>query len=566
MSQYIKESAVIKKPISFILIMAVLISMFSLNADAAVMEYGTTYSGVTYYHNLSLRPYLKTQLNKVEKGIDVSSYNSGGSTAPIDWEAVASDSEGIDYAYIRLGDTQYLTKDLTCETDSSFSENAQNGILKSTAALEADGGTAADGIGMDFGIYYFSQATSTDEAIAEANFVISTLQSEGITSEKLALPVMMDVEYISKEGQECRLKQKGLSSADQTDICNAFISTIRAAGYKAGVYANKSFLENHVDIQSLVSDAVWLANYTTKSSYASGYDYWQCTDKGTVDGISGNVDLDFRYLASDSGTSGDQLGINGTTALTKKSATASHISLSWKAVSGSSGYVVYRSSSWNGTYNRIKFTSGTSFTDTGLSSGTEYYYKVCPYLKSDDQIYIGTASSVLAAYTTGLQDKRAVLQKLNLRNMPGTVGTKVKSALPAGAVFSVKAKTADSSGTSWYRVSYGSLSGYVIAGSAYSKPYASKVSGLKKTSVTKKTVRLKWSKASYADGYVVYRATSKSGSYKAIKTYRSSSTVTYSNTGLKHAKKYYYKIRAFRKENNNTYYGAYSSVLSVKTK
>lgn len=54
------------------------------------------------------------------------------------------------------------------------------------------------------------------------------------------------------------------------------------------------------------------------------------------------------------------------------------VTLAWNAVSGASGYYVYRSASQNGTYTRrtSSAVSGTAYVDTSLTNGTTYWYRV----------------------------------------------------------------------------------------------------------------------------------------------------------------------------------------------
>jgi len=59
--------------------------------------------------------------------------------------------------------------------------------------------------------------------------------------------------------------------------------------------------------------------------------------------------------------------------------TSSSIKMDWDAVTGATGYYVYRSSSAYGTYTKVGNSTSTSYTDTGLSAGTTYYYKVSAY-------------------------------------------------------------------------------------------------------------------------------------------------------------------------------------------
>ena len=54
------------------------------------------------------------------------------------------------------------------------------------------------------------------------------------------------------------------------------------------------------------------------------------------------------------------------------------ITVSWKTQSGATGYALYRSTSKNGSYTKVKELgkSKTSFTDTKLKKGKKYFYKV----------------------------------------------------------------------------------------------------------------------------------------------------------------------------------------------
>ncbi|MEW2518437.1 cysteine/serine endopeptidase inhibitor [Actinacidiphila alni] len=72
--------------------------------------------------------------------------------------------------------------------------------------------------------------------------------------------------------------------------------------------------------------------------------------------------------------------------------TGSSVSLSWTGVSGASSYVVRRGATQVGT------TSGTSFTDTGLTAGTTYSYTVAAATSSGA---LGTASPAVTATTAG---------------------------------------------------------------------------------------------------------------------------------------------------------------------
>lgn len=99
---------------------------------------------------------------------------------------------------------------------------------------------------------------------------------------------------------------------------------------------------------------------------------------------------------------------------------------------------------------------------------------------------------------------------------------------------------------------------------AIPKEAPEKVQNVKASSKSYNSIKITWNKAAGADGYKIYRATSKSGKYSAIKTVTSASTLSYTNTGLTTGKNYYYKVRAYTTINGSKVYGSYSSVVSAK--
>lgn len=103
--------------------------------------------------------------------------------------------------------------------------------------------------------------------------------------------------------------------------------------------------------------------------------------------------------------------------------------------------------------------------------------------------------------------------------------------------------------------------------SAYSKkvavkgiPYPADIISVKNN---KNGLKVSWKKAKGADGYIVYRGESKNGTYKKIRTITGGSILRYTDTSAKGGKKYYYKIRSFRKVNSSKrIYGSYGAALS----
>ena len=86
------------------------------------------------------------------------------------------------------------------------------------------------------------------------------------------------------------------------------------------------------------------------------------------------------------------------------------------------------------------------------------------------------------------------------------------------------------------------------------------------TTVKAKQAVISWKRVSRASGYVIYRSTSKKGTYSKVKTITSGSTVSYTNTKLTSNKKYYYKVRAYKTLNGKNVYSSYSAAKSVTIK
>ncbi len=89
-----------------------------------------------------------------------------------------------------------------------------------------------------------------------------------------------------------------------------------------------------------------------------------------------------------------------------------------------------------------------------------------------------------------------------------------------------------------------------------------KVTGLKVSTYSSSSLKLKWNKAQDADGYEIYRLNVKTNKYEKIKT---TTKTTYTDENLSYATQYKYKVKAYMKVNSKKHYGKYSSVLTATT-
>ncbi len=198
----------------------------------------------------------------VKKGIDVSKWNE-----TIDWEAVKED--GVEFAIIRCGYRGSLSGSLIL--DPMYEQNIRG-------AIDAD---------IPVGVYFFTQAVNEVEAVEEASMVISLIR-------QYDYPVFLDSESAGGNG-----RADDLNAEDRTRIHKAFLETIANAGYATGIYASANWLNERVDMTELSDYHTWLAEYAEVPSYDGYYHMWQYTSKGSIDGISTNVDLNLCYMNID---------------------------------------------------------------------------------------------------------------------------------------------------------------------------------------------------------------------------------------------------------------------------
>ena len=197
-------------------------------------------------------------------GVDVSEHQGS-----IQWEKVAATP--VQFAMVRL----------------AYRGWGGEGVIRADAkGLENLQGAAA--AGLKVGVYFFSQAVSVEEAVAEARFVLELL--DGCA---LDLPVVFDWETVSSE--EARTADVDAQTLNACAL--AFCREIEAAGYDAMVYFNLDMGRRMFDLPALQEAGYdfWLAMYADALTYANRVRMWQYTDQGRISGIQGRVDLNLYF-------------------------------------------------------------------------------------------------------------------------------------------------------------------------------------------------------------------------------------------------------------------------------
>ncbi len=250
-----------------------------LYSDQLVVASGGTYHFIPINDSLKKNDYVAESLVTMSngelqyvqggavtsyKGIDVSKFQG-----KIDWKKVAED--GVTFAIIRVGYRGYGEKGTMVE-DPMARENLQG----------------ANDAGIKTGVYYYTQAITEAEAMEEVNAVL-----EIVAPYRIDCPIVIDVERVSSEGA----RMNKLDPETRTRIVKTFCDGIAAAGYRPMIYHNLEMGAVLLDIAQLEEYDKWFAYYKNELYYPYAYQVWQYSDKGRVQGISGDVDMNIAFEA-----------------------------------------------------------------------------------------------------------------------------------------------------------------------------------------------------------------------------------------------------------------------------
>ncbi|WP_099466998.1 N-acetylmuramoyl-L-alanine amidase [Konateibacter massiliensis] len=310
--------------------------------------------------------------------------------------------------------------------------------------------------------------------------------------------------------------------------------------------------------QSKNGGAYTLLGSTTSASYtASGlktktkYSYKITAVNGTYESDGSNIQSLYAAAA-------------GVTKLKASSSAYNKINLSWKKASGATKYVIYRSTNEATGYKKLKTVTSVKYTDT-VKAGVTYYYKVISY---SDKAKGGT-SAVVSAVT---KPEKPTNVKATYKSY-NSVTISWSKAGGAGS-YAIYRSTSEKSGYTLVGTASKSKKSYTdktaVAGNKYYykvcavankvESKASKVASVKvkpgaisKLAVSSaggKSVKLTWSAGKGATVYRIYRSTSSNSGYKKI---AETSSLNYTDTGLKNGKTYYYRVYARAKSVNSDY-------------
>lgn len=196
-------------------------------------------------------------MEPVLKGIDVSKYQS-----TIDWKKVKASGK-VDFVMLRSVSTSSAYGGVYI--DPTFEKNYWG-------CIEND---------IPVGSYYYTYATDEHEVVKELEKLKTALENKTFT-----MPICIDVEDESL---------KSLGRETLTRFTKTALAQIEAWGFYAMLYSGLWYSKTYLNLSDLSAYDMWLAAYRSERPDSPSHGIWQYSSKGTVNGVKGNVDMNYAY-------------------------------------------------------------------------------------------------------------------------------------------------------------------------------------------------------------------------------------------------------------------------------
>ncbi|MCH9739279.1 MAG: CHAP domain-containing protein [Epsilonproteobacteria bacterium] len=228
-------------------------------------------------------------------GIDISDANGN-----IDMDAVKNDSKNIEYVFVKATEGYPEGDDVNHEISKNF--------LQANFTKNMDNALR---VNLKVAPYHFIRPDynpTIEDAKEEAKYFVKKIKPYYVNNEML--PPVIDVEnpLYEKENPNNREQISRWSKAEFTDWLLTLSDKVEELlGVKPILYMNENFVQTEVDSR-LVNNLLWVAKYNSNNGEIgespsvgawSRYTFWQYTSRGSVSGLSGDVDINIFNGSSD---------------------------------------------------------------------------------------------------------------------------------------------------------------------------------------------------------------------------------------------------------------------------
>jgi fibronectin type 3 domain-containing protein len=415
--------------------------------------------------------------------------------------------------------------------------------------------------------------TNIDEALSDG-----TITSTEASNMKLYLPVMLKLlvenKYFKSSNMLSAPESLTATSKNASTITLSWSSVTNATTYY--VYRSTTTYGSYKKLSTVKT-----TTYVDKTAEKGTTYYYKIKAVGSS-GTSPYSSVLKAVVGSNSSTGTSSL--SAPSSITATAASSSKITLKWSSVSSATYYYVYRATSSSGTYSKIGSSTTASYTDSSLSEETTYYYKVIALNNSSQSGYSAIVNATTSTAETDLDtpenpvavssgDDEIILQWDEVDDADGYYiymstsksGTYSKidtvtdteytdDELSADTTYYYKVKAYNDDGTSDFSsIVYATTDEDDDSDSDLEAPDNLEVSDYDEDSVS-----LEWDEVDDADGYYIYRSTTKSGTYTKIDT---TDDEEYTDEDVSADTTYYYKVKAYEDDSTSSY----SSIVKATT-
>ncbi len=340
-------------------------------------------------------------------------------------------------------------------------------------------------------------------------------------------------------------------------------------------FGDASFLRKEsIGVWDITVSAIGYPNFTYRSDLVVGEN----------PALVGNSPAGIEVEDGLSSSSGEEVSSSSSTAylsnppsgVTATANSESSITVNWESVTGATGYYIYHRNENDFTYDLVGSSATTSYTDTGLSSGTGYYYKVAAYNSEwtgtqSFGTYVQTFSlSAPIGLTATANSERSIT--VSWGSVTGATGYHIYRSESISGTYTHVGTSETTSYTDnslsaayttyYYKVSaYKSVGGSAQSGYVYATTLPGVPYGVTATANSESSITVNWESVTGATGYYIYRSESISGTYTQVGT---SETTSYTDNSLSSGTAYYYKVAAYNNDGTGNQSGsgyAYAATL-----
>jgi len=257
------------------------------------------------------------------------------------------------------------------------------------------------------------------------------------------------------------------------------------------------------------------------------------------------------------------------------------VKITWTAVSGASGYAIYRSASSTGNFARLTALTQTSYIDQPLTMGSTYYYKIFAYKTVSGANSYGYSSNTVSAKPLPLApaSPKAVSSsynsiKISWAAVTGAAGYAIYRSNSSTGTYTklVTLKTTSyinlaltTGQTYYYKIqAYRTMNGKNTYGPSSNIAFAKAIPGtpgyFKAATVSNTGIKISWSAVPGASGYTVYRVSSSSGDTEKLTNVK---VTSYTDKAVIPGEIYLYTVKAYITVNGAAVYGNPSAAVTA---